>query len=420
MTKKIWTILIIGIILRIVLSLSTFHPDIQVFDLSGQLLKKGEILSLYDYMYNLPPDDKYSKNYPPHALNYPPATYILLGGISLLFTNLTPPSIHEDFLFNTKNILGNIYLNLHLLFLKLPYFIFDLGCAYLLYRFFDDLKTKILAFTLWIFNPVTLYATFMMGQYDIIATFSVILALLLVKKGKESNFNSLTFAAVLLGIGVAFKIYPLLFIIPLAALAKSWLQKFAVVMVGLIPYAITILPYLQSPGFRTNALLANQLNKSFYPQLAVSGGESILLFLAALIFFYFVFLHQKLEKNDLWQYFFILILIFFIFTHFHPQWFLWLTPFLIIEMVKSKMENTFVTLTLFLSWFLMLFFFDSSLTLGLFAPINSSLFQSKSLWEILGITINYNFSRSILQTLFAGSAFYFIYRYFPRKSSDSP
>lgn len=418
MTKKIWTILIIGIILRLVLSLATFHPDIQVFDLSGQILKGGNILTLYDYLYNLPPDDKYLRSYPPHVLNYPPLTYLLLGGTSFLLTNLTPPSIHQDFLFNTKNVLGNFSLSLHLLLLKLPYFIFDLGCAYLLYKFFDNLKTKLLAYSLWIFNPLTLYATFMMGQYDIIATFFVILSLYIVKKGKESSTKSLIYASIFLGIGAAFKIYPLLFVIPLSALAKSWIQRFVIIAMALLPYVLTILPYLHSVGFRTNALLANQLNKSFYPQIPISGGESILLFLAAIIFFYFLFLNQRLEKTNLWQYFFIIALIFFIFTHFHPQWFLWLTPFLIIEIVKSQFRNFLVVLTLFLSWFLMLFFFDSSLTFGLFAPVNPALYQSKTLWQLLNINIDFNFVRSISQTFFVGAAFYFIYSYFPKKDSN--
>lgn len=416
MMKKLWIILVIGILLRIILSSITYHPDIQIFDLSGQILKTGHILNLYDYLYSLDKENIMVKNFPPQALNYPPATYFLLGGTSLIFTSITSPQIHADFLFNTRNILGNIYLNLHLLMLKLPYFFFDLGCAFLLFKFFDDPKKKMLTITLWIFNPLTLYATFMMGQFDIIPTFFVILSLFLVKKGQDSGIKNILWAAICLGIGVAFKIYPILFLIPLASLTRLWINRFKIILVGLLPYILTLLPFLPSQGFRTNALLANQLNKSFFAQLAVSGGESIILFLATLVFFYFTFLHQRLEKNTLWQSFFIVILIFFIFTHFHPQWFLWLTPFLIIEAVKSKMENIMVTLTLFISWLLMLFFFDPSLTLGLFAPINPYVFESKSLWDLLGINVDYNFLRSILQTLFAGSALYFIYIYFPRKS----
>ena len=415
--KKLWIILAIGIILRIILSSITYHPDIQVFDLSGQILKRGNILTLYDYLYTLDKDNEMVKNFPPQAFNYPPAAYFLLGGTSLIFTSITPPQIHADFLFNTKNILGNIYLNLHLLMLKLPYFVFDLGCAFLLFKFLDNFKTKVLAFAFWMFNPLTLYATFMMGQYDIISTFFVILSLYVVKNGKETDLKTLYLAAVFLGIGASFKVFPFLFLIPLAALTRSWQGRFKVLAVGVAPYILTILPFLSSSGFRTNALLANQLNKSFYSQIPVSGGESIILFLAALVLFYLIFLHQKLERINLWQSFFIILLVFFIFTHFHPQWFLWLSPFLVIEMVKSQLKNILVSTTLLISWFMMLFFFDASLTLGIFAPINPVLYQSKTLWELLSINIDYNFTRSILQTFFAGSAIYFIYCYFPRKNS---
>lgn len=419
MKKKLWIILAVGILLRVILSLITYHPDIQIFDLSGQILKTGNILTIYDYLYTLEEDNVMVKNFPSYALNYPPAAYFLLGGLSLILTSLIPSSVHMDFLFNTQNTLGNIFLNLHLLALKLPYFIFDLGCAFLLFKLFDDFKKKMLAFTLWMFNPLTLYVTFMMGQYDIIPTFFTIASLYMVKKAKESSLKSLLWAAIFLGIGTAFKIYPILFIIPLAALAKSWLQRLSIVVAGLIPYILTILPFLQSPGFRTNALLANQLNKSFFPQIPVSGGESILLFLASLIFVYLIFLHQKLEKNNLWQYFFIIILLFFIFTHFHPQWFLWLTPFLIIEAVFTKFKNIFVTALMLLSWFSLLFFFDSSLSIGLFSPINPQLYQGENLWHLIGISLDFNLLRSVFHTLIAGSAIYFIFSYFPRKLPDS-
>lgn len=419
MKKSLWTILMIGIILRIILASITYHPDIQVFDLSGEILKRGNNLTLYDYLYSLDKDNVMVKNFPPQALNYPPAAYFLLGGTSSIFTSIIPPQIHADFLFNTRNILGNIYLNLHLLMLKLPYFFFDLGCAFLLFKFFDDPKKKMLTITLWIFNPLTLYATFMMGQFDIIPTFFVILSLFLVKKGQDSGIKNILWAAICLGIGVAFKIYPILFLIPLASLTRLWIDRFKIILVGLLPYILTLLPFLPSQGFRTNALLANQLNKSFFAQIPVSGGESIILFLATLVFFYFTFLHQRLEKNSLWQSFFIVILIFFIFTHFHPQWFLWLTPFLIIEAVSNGFKNLFITLTAFFSWFILLFFFDQSLTLGLFAPINPQLFQGNDLMSLIGLNLDINFSRSVLHTIFVGSALYFIYSYFPKKLFDS-
>lgn len=418
MNKYIWIILVAGLMLRLILSSLTFHPDIQVFDLAGQILKRGHLLDFYDYLYTLPPDDQIIKNFPPFSLNYPPLTYILLGGSSLIFTSLTPTQIHSDFLFNTKNILGNMSLFFHLLALKLPLLFFDLGCAVLLFKFFDDYKTKLLAFTIWMFNPLTLYATFMMGQYDIIPTFFTIASLYMVKKGRKSSLKNIYLATILLGIGAAFKIYPFLFLIPLASLTKLFRIRLKIIVLGLVPYLLTILPFLPSAGFRSNALLANQLSKSFYLQIPVSGGESIILFLASLTFFYLVFLKISDQKN-LWHFYFLVILLFFIFTHTHPQWFLWLTPFLIIEAVVTRFKNILVTATAFFSWFMLLFFFDQSLTIGLFAPIYPQVYQGKDLWQLMGVSLDINFLRSIFHTLFVGAALYFIYRYFPKKLSTT-
>lgn len=413
MKKSLWTILLIGIILRIILALITYHPDIQIFDLSGQILKKGNILNFYDYLYKLPTDSQMVKSFPASALNYPPAVYFLLGGVSLVLTAVTPSSVHQDFLFNTRNVLGNIFLNIHLLVLKLPYFVFDLGAAFLLYKFFDDPRKKLLAFTLWIFNPITLYATFMMGQFDIIPTFFVILALYIMK---NAHLKKIWWATLFLGIGAAFKIYPLLFLVPLASLEKNWLNRLKIILGGLGIYFLTIIPFLNSVGFRTNALLANQLSKSFYAQIPISGGESIILFLFSVVLFYLIFLTNKEIIDTLWQRFFMIILLFFIFTHFHPQWFLWLTPFLILEMVTSHFKNILVLILALLSWLGMLFFFDSSLTFGLLAPIFPQLYQMMDVWHLLNINVDVNFFRSSLQSLLAVSGAFFIVNIFIKRS----
>ncbi|KKR71597.1 MAG: hypothetical protein UU16_C0058G0004 [Candidatus Woesebacteria bacterium GW2011_GWA2_40_7] len=117
-------------------------------------------------------------------------------------------------------LLGNIQLNFLLLVLKLPYLPFDLGVAALLYKFFKDPKNKFLAFTIWMFNPINLYATYMMGQFDVIPTFLAILTLYFAVK-REKYF----IAALFLGLGASFKIFPFLFLVPLALMKSKWLDR---------------------------------------------------------------------------------------------------------------------------------------------------------------------------------------------------
>ncbi len=415
MKRFIAIILTIGILLRVGLAFSTFHADVQAFDFAGKVIAEGNVLNFYDYLWNLPKEDPILEVYPPYLFNYPPMVYFFLGGISRLTTWMVDPLIHNNFIFDFPSTLGNINLNILLLMLKLPYFPFDIAIAYLLMRMFSEEKKKKWIFALWMFNPINLYATYMMGQFDIIPTFLTIAALYLVVKNKERIENSnLLLPAALLGLGAAFKIFPALFIVPLATLKNSWLDRIKIIAVGFGVYFMTNFPFIFSKGFRATAMLANQTTKSLYAQIPISGGESIILFLALAVFAYIVFWVKKVLPEDLWKRFFVMILLFFVFTHYHPQWFLWLTPFLLIDYVYSGNKHLVPIKISLLSFLGLLTFFDPGLTVWLFAPINKALYGMSDLWTQIGIKPDVNYARSILHTLFVGSALYYMYIHFPR------
>lgn len=397
--KPLIFILIIGILLRLILSATTFHTDIQHFDLAGYVLGKGNLLNFYDS--------------PVTLFNYPPAVYFSVGALNWILTNLTDQNFHNKFLFDFQNTLGDLRLHLHLLLLKIPYLLFDIATAYLLYKLFATKREKVLAFALWVFNPWVLYSTYMMGQFDIIPTTFVVLALYVVTKKADLN-KKVFLAAVFLGIGASFKIYPLLLLLPLSLLLNTWSKRVLAILLGISVYLLTILPFIGSLGFRSSALVANQVFKSLYAQIPISGGESIILFLALSGFFYLVFLYQR-EASNLWQRFFIILLLFFIFTHYHPQWFLWLTPFLIIELLNNNFKHLFLIVVMAITFLGSVFLFEQSLSIGLFAPLNPHLYNGPNLWQLLNLNVDINFLRSIFQSLFVGVAGYFVYYYFPKE-----
>lgn len=415
MKGKILKILVIGIILRVILSFSTFHSDIVPFDFAGTVLAKGNILSFYDYLWNLPQGYPFLTVYPRNLFNYPPAVYFFLGGVSRVFTWMVDPAVHSNFVLNFTSTLGNWQLNLLLLLLKLPYFAFDIAIAYLLAALFKTEREKLLAFSFWMFNPITLYATYMMGQFDVIPTFFTIVCLyLVVKNAGKLESRSLLLESILLGAGGAFKIFPLMFLIPLAALKKGWLDRIKIVAVGIATYFLTILPFLSSKGFRATALLAGQTTKSLYAQIPISGGESIILFVVAVVFFYLLFLIRRTAPENLWKNFFIMLLIFFIFTHYHPQWFLWITPFFIIDLVRNPKHWLTVGLSL-LSFVGLVSFFDPGLSVWLFSPLFPHLYGLGGVWELSRLSPDLLQFRSLLQTLFVGVALYYLYTLFPRQ-----
>jgi hypothetical protein len=177
-----------------------------------------------------------------------------------------------------------------------------------------------------------------------------------------------------------------------------------------------MLPFLASKGFRATALVAGQTTKSLYAAIPVSGGESVILFLAFLGFFYFAFLFSNNTLENLWKKFFVLMLLFFVFTHYHPQWFLWLTPFLLIDLVESRLKHWPLAVVALGSWLGQVSFFDPGLSVWLFSPIFPNLYGLSGIWQILGINIDINMARSMLQTIFASTAIYYLYLYFPKKA----
>ncbi len=407
--NKIIIFLVIGIILRIFLAATTYHPDLQTFNLSGQIIASGHILDIYDYLQNLPNDHSW-KNLA--LFNYPPAIYLFHGIFNFIFSNIFQLWQVNYFMMDVITNYGNFQFNIHLALLKLPYLIFDLLTAFFLMKLFESRKDRLLIFALWIFNPINLYATYMMGQFDIIPTTFSVLAMVVATKGKLST------AALLLGFGIAFKVFPIFLLPILVLLANRWSERIKIGLIALTPYLLSLLPFLSSQGFRTNAFFADQGSKSLYAVLPISGGEMIFLFPFFLLTFYLILLRRGVSKAYLNRYFLITFLLFFIFTHFHPQWLLWVTPFIIICLVKEKTRNFVQILVLFISYAISLFFFESSLTINLFAPLIPSLKALPPIWEIINRPIDINYARSLTQTIFAAAAFYLIYIHFPPQDAQ--
>ncbi len=382
MKKIFWIIIIFGVVIRVLLSVMTFHPDMQVFEQAGKLVASGNILNLYDFTSNSV------------VFNYPPAIYLFHGIFSFLFSILGISEITQ--------------FNINLLLLKIPYLVFDLLIGLVLLKLFNSERKSLLAFSLWMFNPINLYATYMMGQFDIIPTFFIILSIYFVVK------NKLEWAALALGGGIAFKLSPVFLVIPLIVLGRNYIDRVKLLVLAMIPYLISVIPFLPSSSFRATALFANQSSKSLYANIPVSGGESIILFPASLLIFFLIIWSNK-PRMEMSKLYLIPLLLFFIFTHYHPQWLIWITPLIIIELITDGFKNILPYLLIFASWVISLFFFDPSLTLGIFSPIAPALYNTPSLWALLGVNIDYNLARSLSQTILVSASLYLIYRFLSKK-----
>lgn len=59
----------------------------------------------------------------------------------------------------------------HLFFFKLPYLLFDIATAVIIWRFIDNPVHKRIALLIWLFNPVTIFATYIFGRFEVISLF---------------------------------------------------------------------------------------------------------------------------------------------------------------------------------------------------------------------------------------------------------
>ena len=79
---------------------------------------------------------------------------------------------------------GDSHVFRHIFLFKLPYLVFDLLAARFVWQYFSDSPKQMLATAFWLFNPVTIYATYFFGRFEVISLFFLIATALMFKKQK--------------------------------------------------------------------------------------------------------------------------------------------------------------------------------------------------------------------------------------------
>jgi hypothetical protein len=394
-----------GLVLRLLLMPISLHPDLWGHSFTAYFFAYEGRWNIYDHLASLPPDHPLVKNFGVEdVFIYPPLAYYTLGLFRILVKPFTDPGFIPWLMENLDQVYSYSGLYRHLFFFKLPYLFIDLGLAWLLAGLFTQPKKKKLAFCLWLFNPLTLYASFLIGQLDLLPTFFTVLAVYLALKNRQE------WALVSLGIGGSYKMFPLL-LVPLAALilAKKLGRRLKLLALGFLPFLILAIPFLSSKAFRYMVLLTPKSQKMLFMGWPVSGAEVVYPFLLLLVVIYFLACYSKKRLSLAGSFLAVLLLVFSV-THYHPQWFLWVTPFLIWELVENKFKHLFLTLGLFLSWLVITLLFESSLSFGLFNPLWPALVQAPSLALFLNNYLDVFQFKSLVRSLFAGASLFLSWR----------
>lgn len=113
---------------------------------------------------------------------------VLFAAFSTLFIDITENLFHisdptqsVSTLIDYKFFLSDPNIYKHLFFFKLPYLTFDIATALLIWKFVDKPEHRKIALLIWLFNPLTLFSTYIFGRFEVISLFFLVACALQLK-----------------------------------------------------------------------------------------------------------------------------------------------------------------------------------------------------------------------------------------------
>ncbi len=230
---------------------------------------------------------------------------------------------------NHPNVFRTLFL------FKMPYLLFELGCVFLLLNIFQDRKKGLRAFMFWILNPVVIFVTYVAPRYEIIAIFFILLSVYYARNNKFLR------CGLSLGLAIITRYYPLI-LVPffVIILGKNLWQRLKLAFWMLFPLGITV---ILARSFSGTGELGNLMKTHFTDYFLVMkfnlsyGYDKIyvfvLMYTICFLYFYFYTDHSfaSLRRSTL-----VVMLVYFATCFFHVQYFMWLIPFLVLQVAEDK------------------------------------------------------------------------------------
>lgn len=363
-------ILFWAILLRFLVMPFFFHPDLKDIHLRVSFLYTEKVFNIYEYLKK----NEFTRINAPDFV-YPPVTYFTLGSYQYLISPILGSDFskwirdYSDYRYDTPFIFR------YLFSLKIIYLIFELLTGLLIYKLLSNSNRQKLALSLWFFNPVNLYAISAIGQFDIIPTFLSVLSYFFWNKKK------VLYSGLSLGTAIAFKTYPMLFL-PFYLLTKEdFKNKIIFLLTSLGIYIVTILPFINSKAFQNDVLFSGLSTRIFQLKVTIADHQLsvfIVLYLLLIIIYYFL-----RSKIPLYIFFIATLALVFSTARFHPQWIIWLMPFLTLAYGEGKFSLKYIGLFIISYFIYFIFFGDSFLTTGLLSPISTLYLEIPSFTTIV-------------------------------------
>lgn len=211
------------------------------------------------------------------------------------------------------------------------YLILDIFVWQMLRRIVDQKVTHVIDLV-WLYSPILLIPTYIMGQTDIVSVFWVVLALYFLKRfDQDSNTKWYYLAAISIGLGAASKLWPLFLLPSLVVMFSMGSKKNLILgsLSGLTAFLLPLLPFLQNSAFQEWVLFGH--GTGFLGTISGDWIQSHNWFIIAwvVLHIFIFFIHHKWSFSDLWVTWLIILIGFFVMNPFWEfYWLLWVLPFI--------------------------------------------------------------------------------------------
>lgn len=379
----------------------TYHPDTKLA-VYYPTLNRGKVWNIYKYLEN-------NKDDAP-KFHYPPLHFLVLKAEWPVIKLIGGKGIE-----NWLKIGGNVAFNdpkiyLYNLATKFPLLILVLTSGWLIYKIGLkngwNKKVSKRAALIWLLNPLTLYSSVIMGQNDILAIFPFLIGLY--------YYNNLPFLAFLFfGVGGAIKSYPLIWAIVLGLIYPkgNWFKKILLTGTALMVYLITMSPYISENYYRQEVIYSGLSIRMFESAIEIGFGEQLLIVPSLLVLITLIGIKKKLGDAFESQMMVLLTVTLSVlgFTHFHPQWFLWIMPFGSFVLALSKNKWWFWSLVVSIV-IIILLFGDKYLCWGLLTPVNHNLINLPDIYQSLkSRNVDVSLISNLCHSVVGGVAIYWLW-----------
>ena len=359
----------------------------------------------------------------------------------------TPPGLFLGILLSEPGIAVVLTL------LKIPYLIADFGTAMVLARFPKTTDQAISVLKLWVFNPVVIYVSYFIGQFDIVPVFFVVLAFYWLRQNRRMG------ATVALGVSMAFKFFAV-FLLPfflVMFLKHSQGRRESMRMVATVVAAIVapFLLWLTIYAFQTayyesaNLALSGGIVNGFFGTVIYNLGrptnplaqgllkfidysvkfpivpffpDTIIVVPAVLATALLALAHRpKIDFQRFWNFTLAVFLLFYAFSLFHAQWFLWIQPFLVVAVVYNRSRFLPSVILLTATFFVYIWYWDPLLTTALLVPTLPTAYHwSGPLQWLDSIGLSGASLVSLARSAFSGFCLYTAYLAFRQEETSEP